>query len=138
VTAGDNGNLSGYAWAENIGWINFSGTARDGTLYKVSTGVELQFFSVGGTVSGLAGTGLQLQINLGEKVELTENGDFNFPTRLVKGSNYSVTVFSEPTDPGQTCGVSNANGTVSGGDVSDILVTCVDKPEEIFAAGFED
>jgi hypothetical protein len=30
------GSFSGYAWGENIGWIKFSGTAQDGTPYRVA------------------------------------------------------------------------------------------------------
>jgi hypothetical protein len=29
------GNLSGYAWSSNVGWISFSGTASNGTSYGV-------------------------------------------------------------------------------------------------------
>jgi hypothetical protein len=30
------GDFSGYAWAENIGWINLKGTAINATFYKVA------------------------------------------------------------------------------------------------------
>jgi len=30
------GDFSGYAWGENIGWIKFSGTAQDGTPYRLA------------------------------------------------------------------------------------------------------
>lgn len=37
VKIDSDGDFNGYAWGENIGWIHFSGTAQDGTKYKVMT-----------------------------------------------------------------------------------------------------
>jgi hypothetical protein len=81
-------------------------------------------FSVGGTLSGLAGT-VVLQNNGGDDLVLTENGTFTFPTLLAAGSAYEVTVFIPPV--GQNCTVANASGTVTA-DVSDVEVTCVLSP----------
>jgi hypothetical protein len=31
------GDFDGYAWGEDVGWISFNGTAQDATPYKVTT-----------------------------------------------------------------------------------------------------
>lgn len=84
--------------------------------------------AVGGTVSGLAGSGLLLQINAGETVAVATDGSFAFPTALPYGSGYAVSVLSQPMQPWQTCAIAGGgNGDGSGtveGDVSDLVVTC--------------
>jgi len=45
--------------------------------------------------------------------------------------------FNLSLNPNQTCSVSNSSGALSGNDVDDVLVTCVAKPDFMFADGFE-
>jgi sugar lactone lactonase YvrE len=82
-------------------------------------------YTVGGTVSGLLGTGLVLQNNLGNNytVPTGGNGAFVFTTPIASGSNYSVTVLTQPTNPPQTCVVAAGSGTVTG-TVSSVGITC--------------
>jgi hypothetical protein len=81
-------------------------------------------FSVGGTLSGLAGT-VVLQNNGTDDLVLIENGAFAFPALLAAGTAYEVTVRTLPV--GQNCTVANASGTVTA-DVSDVEVSCVLSP----------
>ena len=81
--------------------------------------------TVGGSVSGLAGNGLMLQNNGGDDLSITEDGMFTFATAIDDGSSYAVTVLTQPTDPSQTCSVSNGLGTIAGADVTDVQITCV-------------
>ncbi|MCW8923603.1 MAG: hypothetical protein OQK69_08255, partial [Gammaproteobacteria bacterium] len=81
------------------------------------------YYSIGGTVSGLTGTGLVLQYNGNYDLDITDNSSFTFATSLSNGSNYNVTVLTQPT--GQTCTVSNASGILSGSNVTNVTVTCV-------------
>jgi len=95
-------------------------------------------YSVGGTVSGLSGSGLVLRNNGGDPLSISGNGSFTFNTRLADGSGYSVTVATKPS--GQTCSVANGTGTISGVDVINVSVTCVTDPGQedvILRAGFE-
>lgn len=80
-------------------------------------------YTVGGTLSGL-GSGKQLILNNngGDALTLTANGSFTFATALNSGSNYSVTVGTQPS--GQTCSVSNASGSSTLGNVTNVSVTC--------------
>lgn len=81
-------------------------------------------FTVGGTVTGLNGSGLVLQNNGGDNLAISANGGFTFATAVVTGGGYTVTVLTPPSNPDQTCGVANAAGTVAGGAVSNIVITC--------------
>jgi hypothetical protein len=93
-------------------------------------------FSIGGTVSGLEGSGLVLQNNAGYDLAIDGDGSFTFATPQSDGSAYAVTVMTQPSDPSQTCIVSDGSGTVDGADVITVAVTCGN--EFIFNNGFEE
>jgi hypothetical protein len=80
-------------------------------------------FSIGGTVTGLSGTGLVLQNNGANNITISANGAFTFTASVASGAMYSVTVLTQPSNPAQTCAVANGNGTVSG-NVTNVAVTC--------------
>jgi hypothetical protein len=78
-------------------------------------------YSVGGAVSGLAGT-VVLQDNGGDSLPVAGNGAFTFATRLAGGAAYAVTVLTQPS--GQTCAVTGGTGTVAAANVTSVGVTC--------------
>ncbi|ATB32182.1 beta strand repeat-containing protein [Melittangium boletus] len=80
-------------------------------------------FKVGGTVTGLVGTGLKLR-NGAETLNVTANGAFQFATPVESGAAYAVTVATQPTGPAQRCTVSGGEGTVGSADVTSITVNC--------------
>lgn len=82
-------------------------------------------YSVGGAVSGLAGT-VVLQNNSGDDLNISTDGAFMFATAMADGAAYNVTVLTQPT--GQACSVSNGSGTISGASVASVSVTCVTLP----------
>lgn len=84
-------------------------------------------FTVGGTVSGLAGTGLVLQ-DLHFLPITPGNGPFTFPAPTNTGSPYAVTIVSQPINPLQVCTVGNGSGTVANADITDVTVDCVTPP----------
>jgi hypothetical protein len=86
-------------------------------------GGEETSFSIGGTISGLAGT-VQLQNNGGDTLSRSSNGSFTFATELADGADFDVTVLAQPGSPGQTCVVGNGSGTVDGADITSITVSC--------------
>lgn len=93
-------------------------------------------YTVGGTVTGLTRPGLVLALNGTNALPVSGNGSFVFPGGLGSGSPYAVTVVAEPAD--QACTVANGSGTISGADVSDVVVLCKDVMGDlIFADGFE-
>ena len=85
---------------------------------------QLSTYMVGGTVSDLVGSGLVLHNNGGDDLAITANGLFTFSTALADGSAYSVTVKTQPTNPTQTCTVSNGSGNVAGSNATNVAVTC--------------
>ena len=85
-------------------------------------------FAVGGTVSGLQGTGLVLvEVITGFQVS-PDNGSFVFGERRSTGQEYLVRVQTQPSNPLQVCTVANGTGTVGSSDVTDIVVTCGTPP----------
>lgn len=80
-------------------------------------------FSIGGSVSGLAGSGLVLQNNSGDDLSVASDGGFTFSTELSSGASYAVTVLTNPTNPAQTCAVANGTGTANA-DVTNVTVDC--------------
>jgi hypothetical protein len=84
-------------------------------------------YRVGGTVSGLRGSGLVLRNNGGDDHTLAADGPFRFDTLIASGATYDVTVHAQPvsaSQPVQLCTVTRASGSVSDGDVTDVSVTC--------------
>jgi len=80
-------------------------------------------FTIGGTVSGLTGTGLVLQDNGADNLTINGNGAFTFKTTIPRSQPYLVTVSVMPTNPAQTCTVSNGAGTASA-NVTTVVITC--------------
>ena len=92
--------------------ITLNGTGLPGT------------YTIGGTVSGLSGTGLVLQDNGGNNLTVSAGAtSFTFTTAIASGSAYSVTVLTQPSSPAQTCVVTNGSGTASA-NVTSVLVAC--------------
>src|SRR5882672_4203464 len=79
--------------------------------------------SIGGNVVGLLGTGLVLQNNGGDDLAIATSNPFTFKTAVAIGSNYLVTVRTQPTSPTQTCTVTNGTGTANA-NVGNIQITC--------------
>ena len=77
--------------------------------------------SIGGSVSGLTGSGLVLQNNAGDNLAVAASGAFSFATGVAPGTPYAVTVLSQPS--GQSCAVQNGSGTASAA-VSNVVVSC--------------
>jgi hypothetical protein len=118
-----------YQWAVSsrdcAGTWQFGHNRKFGSYAPFSVaGSGVNTYSVGGTVSGLLGSGLVLRNNGGDDLSMPANGVFAFPTKLTAGAAYSVTVTQQPMDPEQTCAVSSGAGFVGGSDVASVVVTC--------------
>ena len=82
-------------------------------------------YTIGGMVTGLADNDrFVLQNNAGDDLTINANGAFAFAVPLEDGSPYEITIASPPGKPNWTCDLSNSTGTLSGSDVSDIMVSC--------------
>ena len=103
---------------------NGSGTISGANIANVTVICSPKTYTVGGTVSGLTGTGLVLQNTGGDDLPIAANLPFTFATPLADGSPYSVTVATPPGSPSQVCQVYNASGTINGADVTSVKVIC--------------
>jgi 6-phosphogluconolactonase len=81
-------------------------------------------YTVGGTVTGLSGSGLVLQLNGGDSLSFNGSGTFVFGTRLDNNAAYSVTVMTQPSNPTQTCTVRNGSGTIDKISIGNVIVSC--------------
>jgi len=81
-------------------------------------------YSIGGTVTGLSGSGLALQLNGGAPVSVAADGTFTFPTALPSGTAFSVTVSTQPAVSREICAVSIGTGTVSAANIANVVINC--------------
>ncbi len=94
-----------------------------GSPSVTTTGPSPVTYTVGGSVSGLAGSGLVLQNNGGENLAVSKAGSFTFPTHVSSGSPYKVTVLTQPSNPTQVCVVSDGSGTAKANVTVEISCT---------------
>jgi hypothetical protein len=81
-------------------------------------------YTVGGTVTGLTGTGLVLQNNAGNNLTVSAKAkSFAFSTAVASGSAYKVSVLTQPSSPTQSCVVTGGSGTASG-NVTNVSIAC--------------
>ena len=80
-------------------------------------------FTIGGTVSGLVGSGLRLE-DLRRVPITVGNGPFTFTVPTTDGQPYAVSVVAQPANALQICTVSNGSGTVAGANVTNVAVNC--------------
>lgn len=82
-------------------------------------------YAIGGTVSGLTGSVI-LRNNGGDDLTLNADGAFTFATAIAHGSDYEVTIPTQPN--GQICSFGNhqltATGSVDGANVNNLVLTC--------------
>lgn len=108
---------------------NGSGTISGASVSNVSvTCIDIPegTYTVGGTVDGLTGTVVIANNNVDE-LTITTTGSFTFGTPLADGSNYEVTIVTQPD--GELCSVTNGSGTINGANVTDVSITCEAVPE---------
>jgi len=101
-----------------------SGTMGSVNITNIAVTCTTNQYAVGGTVSGLKGSGLMLQNGAGNDLAVAGNGAFVFPTRVLSGGTYGITVKTQPEAPRQKCEVTGGQGTLAGADVSGASVTC--------------
>jgi len=84
-------------------------------------------YTVGGTVSGLVGQGLELVLGP-QHFGISANGNYMFPTALYPGpSGNSVSIAQQPQSPAQRCIVQNPYFTSTPpnvSDISDVNIVC--------------
>ncbi len=106
---------------------NGSGSLGGADITNIGVVCTINHYTVGGTVSGMVdGSTMVLMNSNGNSLTVTTNGPFTFGTALEDGSSYEVTVLNQPDSPRKICSVSNGSGTIEGGNVTTVEVTCGD------------
>ena len=100
-----------------------SGTVSAGKVTNVQVTCTTNSYSVGGTVSGLVGTGLTLSLDGGAPIPISTDGPFQFPGTLLSGSNFNIAAATQPLGPFQSCLATNGSGTVGSSNVT-VSVVC--------------
>ena len=113
-------------------WNRAAGLALAAAI--LSSGGCKDKYTVGGTVSGLSGSGLVLENNSADGLTIDQNGAFVFSTRVANDEAYSVTVETQPSDPAQTCTVQNGSGAIDKADVTHVIVVCTQAGRYAYAA----
>jgi serine/threonine-protein kinase len=81
-------------------------------------------YTVGGTVSGLSGSGLVLRNNGGSDRTITASGPFTIANSVASGTTYDVIAQAQPSGFTDACVVSNGSGTVGSANVANVIVSC--------------
>lgn len=108
---------------------NATGTIAAANVTNVQVECAANQFTVGGSVSGLAGAGLVLQLNDAHDFSVVKDGPFAFPAVLPPGAAYAVIVkpATVVTKPAQDCVVTNGTGTIVAANIETVAVTCTTK-----------
>ncbi len=101
---------------------NGSGTMGSAPVTNVIVTCGPAAFTIGGSISGLASTGLTLTDGTDTLAVLAGAQTFTLPTGLPDGASYAVRVASHP--PSVSCTAANASGVVADADVSGIAISC--------------
>lgn len=111
---------------------NGSGTvsANVSNVAVTCTAISSTTYTVGGTITGLGGTGLGLRLNGSTDAAFNVSPasgaiSFAFTAGLQTGTAYSVTIPSQPTGPTQGCFfTAGQTGTIGTSNVSNVAITC--------------
>ena len=95
-------------------------SARDVT--DLSVDCSTHRFGFKGTVSGMLGSGLELEL-AGETLSVSKDGPFAFAQQLPDGASYAVRVKKQPVGPEQKCIVIDGESRLAGADV-ELAVVC--------------
>jgi hypothetical protein len=101
---------------------NGSGTVGNANVNNAVVTCSVNAFTVGGSISGLDGSGLVLANGSDTLAVGAGDTSFTLPTAVAFGSSFSVVVQTQPT--GQTCAVTGGSGTLGNAAVTDVAVSC--------------
>lgn len=99
-----------------------TGVVGSANVTDVAVTCASAVFTVGGTISGLTGTGLVLADGTDTTSPAPGATVFTFPTKLASTASFNVTVSTQPA--GQTCTVGNGTGVILTSSVNNVDITC--------------
>ena len=101
-----------------------AGTVGNADVNDVAVTCTTSSFTVGGSVSGLQGSGLVVRNNGADDLPIDSNGAFTFATPLASGERFDVTIAAQPSSPTQSCMLENASGVVGVANITSIRIQC--------------
>lgn len=101
---------------------NGSGTVGSSNVTNIVVTCSENEYTIGGAVSGLAGSGLVLQNKGTNNLSVSSNGSFTFSNKVPSGGDYAVSVFTQPSN--QSCQVTGGAGTVGASNITSVAVSC--------------
>jgi uncharacterized repeat protein (TIGR03803 family) len=101
---------------------NASGTVPARNVASVVISCSDQAYTVGGTISGLAGGGMVLANGSDTLAVNSGASSFTMPSAVAYTSAFALTIQTQPT--GLSCSVSNGTGTMGSAAITNIAVTC--------------
>ncbi len=100
-----------------------NGSIVSAAVNNISVTCVTNDYAVGGTVSGLSGKGLMLQLNGTSDLAIASNGKFIFPgVRLPDGSDYNVAIKTTPAK--QACIIKPVSAAFDKDTLNIVSVTC--------------
>ena len=104
---------------------NGTGTAGASSAAAVTVICTTASYSVSGAVSGLVGGGLVLSDG-SESLTVSVAGAFHFTKPLASGTQYAITIVTQPSSPLQTCSITSPNqqGQVTTANITGIQIVC--------------
>jgi len=103
-----------------------TGTIQSANVANVVVTCSNRAYSLGGSISGLNGSGLLLANGTDTLAVYSGATSFTMPTPIAYTSSYVLAVQTQP--PGLTCAVGNGTGSMPAGGVRNVAVTCTDQP----------
>jgi uncharacterized repeat protein (TIGR03803 family) len=114
---------------------NGTGTMGTAAVTNVAVTCSVNTYTVGGPITGLTASGLVLIDNGGDATTIDANANqFSMNTGIAYGAGYAVTVQTQPV--GLICSVSNGTGTVGGGDVTSVSISCISNTTIMYSFSF--
>lgn len=115
--------ISAQPSAESCTVIGGTGSVANANVTNIQVVCAVNMYTIGGTISGLSGTGLVLQNNGGDNLAVAAGAtSFTFNTPIAGGGSYAVTILTQPVS--QSCSVSNGSGFVANANVTTVQITC--------------
>jgi hypothetical protein len=103
-----------------------SGAIQSANVANVVVTCSDQAYSLGGSISGLNGSGLVLANGSDTFAVSSGATSFTMPTPVAYTSSYAVAVRTQPA--GLACAVSTGTGTMPARAVTNVTVSCTDQP----------
>jgi hypothetical protein len=102
--------------------VNGSGTIGTANVTDVEVNCAPSTFTLGGTITGLTGSGLVLANGSATVSPAAGATSFTFAAPLATASAFNVTVTTQPSN--QTCVVSDGQGVILTSSVTNVAVAC--------------